>query len=141
MHRFIRHLALCGIALLPLAASLARGQEAPLPFSTQLTDARRETQILARLNTEPRLRAYDLIVLVRGDKATLRGTVDTDGSRQLAGRIALAADGIVQVDNAIRVEAGAVGAAGRDIPIRAGAITGVTGVNAPFNQPAHQTGR
>ena len=65
----------------------------------------RETQILARFNTAPQLRAYDLTVIVDGERAALGGTVADDAARIRAGRIVVDIGGVRHVDNRIRVDA------------------------------------
>lgn len=95
-------LGLCGVGVV-LAADLARNAK-----SDQVMDAHREMQILTSFNTNPQLHAYDLIVIVDGNKAAIGGAVESDLARDLAGKIAQNVDGIEHVDNRIRVDASAV---------------------------------
>jgi osmotically-inducible protein OsmY len=94
--------AACGVH-----ESLAADPGAYAATDTQVTNARRETQILTRFNTDAQLRGYDLTVIVDGARAALGGTVESDAARNLAGQIATGAGGIRQVDNGIRVHANA----------------------------------
>lgn len=76
----------------------------PVP-GTQVSDARRETQILARFNTDSQLRDYDLTIIVDGDRAALGGNVGSEAAKSLAGRIAADVSGVTHVDNRIGVDA------------------------------------
>lgn len=97
-------MVLClGSAGVALAADLTHEANSGL-----VADARRETLILAGFNANPKLHAYDLTVIVDADKASLGGAVESTVARDLAGQIAMRADGIVQIDNRIEVDAGAV---------------------------------
>ena len=74
------------------------------PSSRSVGDARQETQILTSFNTNSHLRGYDLTVTVRDDRAVLGGDVEDPIAKELAGKIALGADGIKSVDNRIAVD-------------------------------------
>lgn len=108
MQHTIRKLALAssialtfGVIGTTLAADLS-----PRPASSpQVVDARREMQILTSFGMNPHLRAFDLGVIVDGDKARLTGTVEDAICKDLAGRIASDADGIKSVENRIVVDA------------------------------------
>ena len=110
MNRIIRKLTMAGsiaLALGGIGVSLAAdlSHEAK---NEQVMNARRETRILTGFNMDPRLHAYDLTVIVDGDKASIGGAVESDLARDLAGKIAQDADGIMHVDNRIHVDSNAV---------------------------------
>jgi len=75
-------------------------------MNAHLSDARRETQILTSFSMNPHLHAYDLTVIVDGNKAVLNGTVENAIGKELAERIASDVDGIKFVENRIVVDAG-----------------------------------
>ena len=95
-------LALAGVAD-AVAADLGRDAK-----NEQVAAARRETQILSSFRINRHLRAYDLTVIVDGNKARLGGEVASDVARELAGQIATGVQGIESVDNRIRVNASAL---------------------------------
>jgi hyperosmotically inducible protein len=70
----------------------------------QVVDARQETQIWTTYALSPNLRANDLAVSVHDGKATLTGTVEDGVNKDLAKQIALAVDGVEEVDNKIVVQ-------------------------------------
>ena len=73
--------------------------------SGQIADARRETQILTGFSMNPYLHAFDLTVIVNGNKAVLNGRVEDSIGKDLAERIASDADGIKFVENNIAIDA------------------------------------
>jgi hyperosmotically inducible periplasmic protein len=95
-------LAIAGIAD-TVAADLTENAK-----NEQVADARRETQILTSFRMNRNLRAYDLTVLVDGDRAALGGAVESDAARDLAGQVAAGVHGVEAVDNRIRIDASAV---------------------------------
>lgn len=86
------------------ACAAAEPGSQPAP-GAQVSDAWRETQILARFNTDSQLRDYDLTIIVDGERAALDGNVGSDAAKSLAGRIAADVSGVRHVDNRIRVDA------------------------------------
>jgi osmotically-inducible protein OsmY len=86
-------------------ANRAAALDAQVTTDAHVSDARRETQILARFNTDAQLRAYDLTVIVDGERAALGGTVANDAARNLAGSIVADIGGVRHVDNRVRVDA------------------------------------
>lgn len=70
-----------------------------------VTDARREAQIWTSYAFNPHLRASDISVEVRGDRAFLTGTVDEGVDKELAEQIAKGVDGIARIDNNLVVDA------------------------------------
>src|SRR4051812_27368855 len=72
-------------------------------MSDQIGDARREAQIWTTYATNPHLHALDLKVEVKGDRATLNGTVQSGAAKDLAEQIALGVEGIKRVDNRLVV--------------------------------------
>ncbi len=84
-----------------LAGTDSRAQSA----TTDLTEARQETQIWTTYALSPYLRASDINVSVDNGKATLTGIVEEDVNKDLAKQIALGVDGIESVDNDIVVAA------------------------------------
>ena len=108
MQHRIRTLLLASAIALAFGAigtTLAADPAPHNPGSSQVADARRETQILTGFAMNPHLRAFDLGVIVDGDKARLTGTVEDSICKDLAGRIATDADGIKSVENRIVVDA------------------------------------
>lgn len=102
------HLIRLGIAAVILASAgplAAATPAADAAVDGQVASARRETGILAAYRMSPELRGYDINVLVAGDSAALTGVVDSEDARLLAGRIALATNGIARVDNRITIDA------------------------------------
>ena len=67
-------------------------------------DARREAQIWTSFAFNPHLKASDISVEVRGDRAYLTGTVDESTDKNLAGQIAQGVDGIATVENKLVVD-------------------------------------
>jgi len=111
MNRIIRTLALgtaVGLVFGGVGTCGAIEESATRAMSDQVINAHREAQILVKFSNTPELRAYDLIVLVDGDKAALGGAVDSDAAGKLAERIAFAAEGILRVENKIRIDPDAV---------------------------------
>jgi hyperosmotically inducible protein len=112
MQQIIRKLALASSIALTLGGigtSLAADPKPNDTISEQIVDARRETQILTSFSMNPHLHAFDLTVMVDGNKAVLDGKVDDEIGKDLAERIASAADGIKHVDNRIVVDANYTG--------------------------------
>lgn len=106
--RATSHLIRLGIAAIVLASAGPLAAAAPpvaAAMDGHVASARRETGILAAYRTSPELRAFDIIVLVADGSAVLTGVVDSEAARQLAGRLALAVDGIARVDNRITTDA------------------------------------
>jgi hyperosmotically inducible periplasmic protein len=66
--------------------------------------ARQEAQIQTAYFLSPYLRSTEIKVSVLNSKATLSGKVDEATGKELAGQIALHADGIKSVDNQIEVD-------------------------------------
>lgn len=103
MHTQFRKMLLAsGIALAIGATSAATAGDT---VSQDVTDARQETQIWTTYALSPYLRANDLTVSVHSGKAILRGTVDQEVNKELAGEIALGVNGVTTVDNQIVVNA------------------------------------
>lgn len=75
----------------------------PERVNAHISDARRETRILASFNSDPRLRAYDLTVIVDGGNAVLNGVVEDAIGKALAQRIAADVGGITSVENRIAI--------------------------------------
>lgn len=80
-------------------AQAAPTQTTSPSMSDQIGNARREAQIWTTYATNPHLHAFDLKVEVKGDRATLNGTVQNGAAKDLAEQIALGVEGIKQVDN------------------------------------------
>lgn len=74
-------------------------------MSAQISDARRETQILTAFSKNPRLHPFDFSVSVNVGTVVLGGTVDDLTNKDLAERIAIHVDGIKFVVNHIVVDA------------------------------------
>lgn len=74
-------------------------------LDARVSNANRETRILASFYTNPRLRAYDLTVIVDGNKAVLSGVVEDAAGKDVAQRIATDVDGITSVENRIAIDA------------------------------------
>lgn len=112
MQQIIRKLALASSIALTLGGigtSLAADPKPNDTISEQIADARRETQILTSFSMNHHLHAFDLTVVVDGNKAVLDGKVDDEIGKDLAERIASAADGIKHVNNRIVVDANYTG--------------------------------
>lgn len=102
----IRKLALASSIALSFGIAESSLADDRYPQDTQqVTDARHEMQILTGFSTNRQLRPFDLTVRVAGNKATLGGSVEDGVSKDLAGSIASAVDGIQSVENRIIVEA------------------------------------
>ncbi len=108
MNSPIRSMILGAVVVLAIAGrhecAAAELAVQPAP-GTRVGDARRETQILARFNTDSLLQDYDLTVIVDGERAALGGNVGSEAARNLAARIATEVGGVRHVDNRIRVDA------------------------------------
>lgn len=101
MNNFFRKNLLAASIALTLTSGVAMA-ETP---TTDLAEARQETQIWTTYALSPYLRASDIKVTVDNGKATLTGKVDEDVNKELAKQIALGVNGIKEVDNQIVVEA------------------------------------
>src|ERR1043166_2272161 len=88
---------LVAVAVFFAADSAARYQENQ--------DLRKQSEIWSSYVAQPALRMTEIAVAVRGGEALLTGSVTSDGERVLAGKIALAVDGIKRVDNRLEVAA------------------------------------
>ena len=86
----------------PKAVNVQVKTESP-SMADQIGDARREAQIWTTYATNPHLHAFELKIEVKGDKATLNGTVQNGAAKDLAEQIALGVDGIKHVDNRLVV--------------------------------------
>jgi len=71
----------------------------------QISNAHRETQILAAFSRNSQLHAFDFSVSVAVDRVVLGGIVDDDISKKLAERIATEVHGIKFVVNHIVIDA------------------------------------
>lgn len=104
MNRTVHSLVLASsIAISSVGSILAEEARADEAMNAHVSDARRETQILTSFSMNPHLHAYDLTVIVDGNKAVLNGTVEDAIGRELAERIATDVDGIKFVENRIVV--------------------------------------
>jgi hyperosmotically inducible protein len=74
-------------------------------LSSDITEARQETQIWTTYALSPYLQALDLKVSVDDGKATLSGITNEEVNKELAKQIALGVKGIKSVDNQIEVQA------------------------------------
>lgn len=74
-------------------------------ISQNVSDARREGQIWTSYAMNPHLKAFDLKVEVKGNKAILDGKVDSPVAKDLAEQIARGVEGIQHVDNRLVVDA------------------------------------
>jgi hyperosmotically inducible protein len=83
---------------------LSNDSVASEPTTSQLTDARQETQIWTTYALSPYLRATDLKVTVTNGVALLRGIVNDETDKELANEIAVGVKGIKTVDNRILVK-------------------------------------
>ncbi len=70
----------------------------------QVSDARLEAQIATAITFNRHLNPFEISVEVRGNTATLTGTVDEAIDKDLAERVALNAKGVDNVSNMIKVE-------------------------------------
>jgi osmotically-inducible protein OsmY len=75
------------------------------PSAQDVTDARQQSQIATTYALSPFLRDNNLEVSVLAGKATVRGTVEENTSKDLATQIAMGVKGITAVDNQILVKA------------------------------------
>lgn len=71
-------------------------------------DVRQESQVCTSLELNPYLRAYDFKVFVRDGVAKLSGLVSEGGNKELATLLALAVEGINQVNNQVVVKSDGV---------------------------------
>jgi len=111
MNRITLKLALASSIALScggIATSFASELKPRDTMNEQVADARRETQILTSFSMNPHLHAFDLTVIVDGNKAVLNGKVENRIDKDLAERIAADVDGIKFVDNHIIIEPGYV---------------------------------
>ena len=82
------------------------GSREPQPKAEPtLADARREAQIWTSFAFNRHLKASDISVEVRGDRAFLTGTVDDQIEKDLAGEIARKVEGVESIDNRLVVDA------------------------------------
>lgn len=80
------------------------GNEPQPKAEPTVDDARREAQIWTSFAFNPHLKASDISVEVRGDRAYLTGTVDEATDKDLAAEIARGVGGIATVDNQLVVD-------------------------------------
>lgn len=97
-------LALAGDGADKTGDTKGKDRSAMVDMSASEKDAYREGQIWATYVTNPGLNALDLQIDVQGDKAIIRGTVETAIQKRLAERIADRTDGIATVDNQVRID-------------------------------------
>lgn len=94
--------------MLALLATTARAatddRRAYVTPSEKIVEARMESQILTAFNMNASLRDLALGVAVDGTIATLGGTVQDQVTKELAGQIAMDADGVESVENRIAVD-------------------------------------
>lgn len=93
--------------ILATALALALGYPAyagDRSVEQQVADARLEAQIETAIVFNRHLNPFEIDVEVRGDTATLTGTVDESIDRELAERVALNADGVKHVTNRITID-------------------------------------
>lgn len=103
MHNQFRKLRLASCITLAMAASSP--VFADNPSAQDVTDARQQSQIATTYALSPFLRDNNLEVSVLAGKATVRGTVEENTSKDLATQIAMGVKGITAVDNQILVKA------------------------------------
>lgn len=88
---------------LSVGTPAAAGDQGDQSIGKQLTQARLEGQLWATYALNRHLSPFDIDVDVRGDTAVLKGKVENDVQKDLAGQIALGVDGINDVDNELTV--------------------------------------
>jgi hyperosmotically inducible protein len=93
---------------LPMASGIAAAVGAAnsslvAPVTTEVLEARLETQIWTAYALSPYLRAFDLKVAVRQGNAILTGVVGEESHKDLARQVAISVDGIQSVKNDIEV--------------------------------------
>ncbi|HVF34471.1 MAG TPA: BON domain-containing protein [Candidatus Saccharimonadia bacterium] len=99
-------LAFAGAACAESDTQPGEGANEPQPKSEPtVADARREAQIWTSYAFNPHLRASDISVEVRGDRAYLTGTVDEGVDKELAEQIAKGVEGVARVDNDLVIDA------------------------------------
>lgn len=107
MNRLPKTLLLAAAVALVLSTNpaLAIDNMSAKDQSGPIVDARQEAQIWTTYALSPYLRANDITVIVEDGKATLKGKVEEDVHKDLAGAIAAGVSGIKDVDNQIKVDA------------------------------------
>lgn len=107
MNRLPKTLLLAAAVALVLSTNpaLAIDKMSAKDQSGPIVDARQEAQIWTTYALSPYLRANDITVIVEDGKATLKGKVEEDVHKDLAGAIAAGVSGIKDVDNQIKVDA------------------------------------
>lgn len=95
--RLLAATLLCGLGV-AAALSPARAQEEQ-PSEEQPSDTRSEAVLATVIELNPHLNAYGIAVEVSDARATLRGTVETEVERKLAGDIARGVAGVEEVAN------------------------------------------
>jgi len=104
VHQVFRNTALT-VAVALVCCGQATAADTARRDTEQVSNARRETQILTSFDMNTHLHAYDLVVSVEAHKAILGGAVENAIEKALAQRIAMDAEGITTVDNRIAVDA------------------------------------
>lgn len=102
--------ALCIVGLGFLAAAPAQaGSDGP-----SVKDARIEGSLVTAYTLNDDLNPFDIDVTSRSGNVTLKGTVDSDIDKDLAGEIAEGVDGVKDVDNELEVDKHAEASNDRD---------------------------
>lgn len=91
--------ALCIVGLGFLAVAPAQAGDGP-----SVKDARIEGSLVTAYTLNDNLNPFDIDVTARSGEVTLKGTVDSDIDKDLAGEIAQGADGVKDVDNQLDVD-------------------------------------
>jgi len=95
-----RNLTLASCAIVALTG---RVYSTDLDDSALVADARLEAAILAKFNGDPRLRSFDIAVVVAGREVVLTGMVDDNASRARAEQIAADETGNGSITNHLLV--------------------------------------
>ena len=96
--------AMVGLVLAGVGSSMALSSAAPAAFEqAKVADDTLKDRIERRIETDAKVRKYDIKVKVTGGDAFLTGTVATDAQKAEVGRLAKI-DDVGKVDNAITVD-------------------------------------
>lgn len=99
-----RHLLLAGATALALGITPCMGQAQDAGPATQLTEARQEGAILTTFALNRHLSPFNIDVAVDRGVVTLKGKVESQVDKDLAGQLATGTDGINRVDNQLQID-------------------------------------
>lgn len=82
----------------------ASGQESPRSFSSLMDDSIISARIKTKMISDDFVKAGPIDVDVHNGVAYLKGTVETDSQKRMTGDLARGVEGVIRVENMIKVK-------------------------------------